>query len=143
MTTKQLMKLAEKGRIIPPPKLSKFPQQVSTEIQQWDNIIAATHWDLYDNMKPDGADFYVGDEELGHIHLDGSIHLATNQLLKTALLKSKMANNFPYGKFWVCYDILTIKDVEHALFLFRLNYDRLKGLDDNGLLATVKNFRES
>ena len=62
------MKLADKGKFLPPPALDKYPRMVRAEIQQWKNIIAATHWSLYNNTKVDGADFYVGDEELGHIH---------------------------------------------------------------------------
>lgn len=135
------MKLEEKGKIIPPPKLSKFPQQVSTVIQQWRDIVSATHWDLYDNKNPDGADFYVGEEELGHIHLDGSVHLATDKQLKAALLKSKLAENFPYGEDWVCYDIVSANHVEHALFLFKLNYDRIKGVDAKELLGRIDNYQ--
>ena len=51
------MKLEDKGPIQPPLTLTKFPQQVSTEIQSWPGIIAATHWEIYDKTKPDGADF--------------------------------------------------------------------------------------
>lgn len=57
------MTLEEKGPIKPPPVLTKYPQQVSTEIQRWDGIIAATHWEIYDKTKPDGADFYVGSQQ--------------------------------------------------------------------------------
>ncbi|MEP6927245.1 MAG: luciferase family protein [Ginsengibacter sp.] len=61
---------------MPPPALSKFPQQVLKEIQSWKDITAATHGDLYHRSKPEGADFYIGQDELGHIHLDGEVHLA-------------------------------------------------------------------
>jgi hypothetical protein len=60
------MTLGEKGKIIPPPVLSKYPQMVSQQIQQWENIIAATHWEVWDRNKPNGADFYVGEKEPGH-----------------------------------------------------------------------------
>jgi hypothetical protein len=82
------MRLEEKGQILPPPVLSKYPQMVSEEIQKWSNIISATHWDLYDRTKVDGADFYVGKKELGHIHLDGWVHLATNKALAQVMLKN-------------------------------------------------------
>ncbi|GAC1382130.1 MAG: hypothetical protein NVSMB45_07880 [Ginsengibacter sp.] len=87
------MKLEDKGPIKPPPVLSNFPEQVSKEIQSWKEIIAATHWNLYDRKQTDGADFYVGEEELGHIHLDGEVHLATGKELASALLKRKLAKN--------------------------------------------------
>ncbi len=76
------MTLEEKGKFAPPPKMTPYPQMVSSAIQQWENVIAATHWDLYDRTKVDGSDFYVGKNELGHIHLDGQGFLIKNLLPK-------------------------------------------------------------
>ena len=128
------MKLEEKGKIIPPPVLDKYPQMVSVEIQKWENIIAATHWNLYNLQKPDGADFYVGEAELGHIHLDGWVHLVTTKELKKVFLKHKLAEKFPYGENWVMFEIRNEKDAKKAISLFRLNYDRLNGVPVEELL---------
>ncbi len=119
------MKLEEKGKFSPPPVLNKYAQSVSNEIQKWKNIITATHWDLYDNTQVDGADFYVGKEELGHIHLNGSVHLTTSEELKKFLLGNKFAQSFPYGKNWVQFQIGNMEDVEKAIKLFKLNYERI------------------
>jgi len=121
------MKLKDKGQILPVPVLSKYPQMVSEEIQKWSNIISATHWDLYDKTKVDGADFYVGEKELGHIHLDGWVHLATNKELAQAMLKNKLAVKFPYAQNWVMFSIANKQNVKNAILLFQLNYDRLNG----------------
>jgi hypothetical protein len=51
------MTLEEKGLIVPPPKMSAYPQMVSDTIQQWENVISASHWDLYENSKVDGQIF--------------------------------------------------------------------------------------
>jgi hypothetical protein len=134
------MKLEEKGKIIAPPVLNKYPQQVSEEIQKWDDIISATHWNLYDRKAVDGADFYVGEIELGHIHLDGSIHLATNAELRDALLKNKLAVKFPYGQNWVMFNIINEADVEQAILLFKLNYERIKGIDSPSLMESIETF---
>jgi Family of unknown function (DUF5519) len=112
------MKLEGKGQILPPPILSMYPQMVSTEIQKWKNIIAATHWHLYDNKKVDGADFYLGEHELGHIHLDGSVHLATNEELEKAFLINNLARKFPYGVNWIQFRISKEQDVKQAILLF-------------------------
>jgi hypothetical protein len=132
------MKLEEKGKFLPPPVLDKYAQLVSTEIQKWNNIIAATHWYLYDTTQVDGADFYVGEEELGHIHLDGSVHLATSKELKKILLDNKLAQNFPYGKNWVQFQIASKEDAEKAIKLFQLNYERINGISINELNLKVK-----
>jgi hypothetical protein len=132
------MKLEEKGKILPPPVLNKYSEMVSREIQQWQNIIAATHWYLYDTTKVDGADFYVGEEELGHIHLNGEVHLATDKKLKKLLLDNKMAQKFPYGENWVQFHINSKADAERAILLFRLNYKRINGAAQNELASLVK-----
>jgi hypothetical protein len=131
------MRLEDKGQILPPPVLSKYPQMVSEEIQKWSNIISATHWDLYDRTKVDGADFYVGKKELGHIHLDGWVHLATNKELSQAILKNKLAEKFPYAQNWVMFSITKKQDVKKAILLFQLNYDRLNGEPIDNLFSKI------
>lgn len=126
---------------MPPPVLTKFPQQVSKEIQSWKDVISATHWDLYNRSKPDGADFYIGQEELGHIHLDGEVHLAIGKKLATILLKNNLANKFPYGNDWVTCQINSAKDVSHAIWLFKLNYKRIKEIPIGKLLDEIDHYR--
>lgn len=132
------MKLEDKGQILPVPVLSKYPQMVSEEIQKWSNIISATHWDLYDRTKVDGADFYVGEKELGHIHLDGWVHLATNKELSQVMLKNKLAIKFPYAQNWVMFSISNKQSVNNAILLFKLNYRRLNGKPIDALLSNLK-----
>jgi hypothetical protein len=138
------MTLEEKGKIAPPPIMTIYPQMVSVAIQQWKNVIAATHWDLYDNTKVDGADFYVGKNELGHIHLDGSVHLATTNELRILLLEKNLAKNFPYGgeyKGWVLFKIASESDAKQAIWLFQLNYERLMGLSIETLISKINNHK--
>ena len=134
------MKLADKGPMAPPPILSAYPQMVSAAIQQWKDIIAVAHWDLNDETRIDGADFYVGKEELGHIHLDGSVHLATVKELRVPLVNHKLAKKFPYGGTydgWVLFNIKTEADAVHAIWLFKLNYQRLTGVAIKELINTI------
>jgi hypothetical protein len=136
------MTLEEKGKIAPPPIMTIYPQMVSVAIQQWKNVIAATHWDLYDNTKVDGADFYVGKNELGHIHLDGSVHLATTNELRIPLLENNLAKKFPYGgryEGWVLLKITNEIDAKQAIWLFQLNYERLMGISIETLISKINN----
>ena len=124
----------------PPPILSAYPQMVSAAIQQWKDIIAVAHWDLHDETRMDGADFYVGKEELGHIHLDGSVHLATVKELRVPLVSHKLAEKFPYGGTydgWVLFNITTEADAVQAIWLFKLNYQRLTGVGMKELIDTI------
>jgi hypothetical protein len=92
------MRLESKGEIRPPPKLKGPAQSVSLEIQSWPGIIAATHWFLYDRTQVDGADFYVGEKELGHIHLDGELHLFVTVGLRRRLIEAGLAEALPWPR---------------------------------------------
>ena len=75
------MARADKGPVQPPPALAGTLQTVADEVTGWNGIIATVHWDLFDMSRVDGVDFYYGELELGHIHLDGSVHIATSPAL--------------------------------------------------------------
>ena len=80
------------------------------------------------NEDADGADFYVGDEELGHLHLNGEMHLATTLELRRHLVAAGLANKFYWSGDWVEASIENEADAERILWLFRLNYYRLSGI---------------
>jgi len=122
------MKLGEKGRRVAPPVLEEWAQVVSIEIQSWPGVISATHWFLHDPTQVDGADFYVGDAELGHLHLDGELHLGLTQPLRRALITAKLAEPFRWARDWVQFSIIDLSSALHAIWLFRLGYDRLHGI---------------
>ena len=132
--------LAAKGQFAPPPVLDQRMQALSVSIQSWPGVIAATHWHLNRPDEVNGADFYVGADELGHIHLDGEVHLATSVALRAALVAEGLARPFPYYRSWVETSIRSQKEACHAEWLFRLNYDRLRGAPIETLLATIKKY---
>ncbi len=80
----------------------------------------------------DGVDFYVGEHELGHIHLDAIAHLATPPELGRLLVEQGLAKRFPYGgpayEGWVLFRIRNAAEAAHAAWLFRLAYDRIMGV---------------
>jgi len=121
------MRLESKGEIKSPPKLKGPAQSVSLEIQSWPGIIAATHWFLHDRTQVDGADFYVGEKELGHIHLDGELHLCVTAGLRRRLIEADFAEALPWAEDCIQAPISSRRDAKNALWLFRLGYDRLKG----------------
>lgn len=121
------MRLESKGEIRPPPKLKGPAQSVSLEIQSWPEIVAATHWFLYDRTQVDGADFYVGEKELGHIHLDGELHLGVTVGLRRQLIEAGLVEALPWAEDWVQAPISSLRDARAAVWMFRLAYDRLTG----------------
>ena len=118
------MARADKGPIAPPPVLGEPMRTVVDAIAGWPGVITTTHWHLYRQSQVDGVDFYVGEEELGHIHLDGAIHLATSPSLGAAIVAENRARPFRHVRGWVEDEIGRI-GADAAITLFRRNYDRL------------------
>ena len=118
------MTRADKGPITPPPVLAAPMRTVADAVAGWPGVVATTHWHLHRRSQVDGIDFYVGEEELGHIHLDGAIHLATSPTLGQALIAEGLARPFRHVHGWTEEDIKTI-GADAAIALFRRNYDWL------------------
>ena len=114
-----------KGPLAPPPVLDGPLQAVADAIAAWPEVEATTHWRLGDHTRVDGIDFYVGRDELGHIHLDGSIHLATTPELGAKLVTEGLGRPFPWARGWTMASISRL-GVYAAVALFRRNYDRLR-----------------
>ena len=114
-----------KGPLAPPPALDGPLRAVVDLIASWPEVKASTHWHLHDRDRVDGIDFYVGQEELGHIHLDGSIHLATSPGLGAQLVAEGAGRPFPWARGWTMASLSRL-GVDGAAALFRRNYDRLR-----------------
>ena len=127
MTQKALSTLPReaKGPLAPPPVLGAPIKAVADAIAAWPDVQATTHWHLNDAGRVDGIDFYVGQEELGHIHLDGSIHLATTPDLGAKLVAEGWGRPFPWAEGWTMASIERL-GADKAVALFRRNYDRLR-----------------
>ncbi|MCW6512013.1 DUF5519 family protein [Hyphomicrobiales bacterium BP6-180914] len=114
-----------KGPFAPPPILGGPAQVVADAIAAWPEVKATTHWHLNDQTRVDGIDFYVGPDELGHIHLDGTIHLATTLELGAEMAAEGLGKPFPWARGWTMASVNRLgPDV--AVSLFRRNYDRLR-----------------
>ena len=140
------MKLSDKGPTAPPPVLSKHLQFVSDRIQSWPGVLAATHWDLYSPSQVDGADFYLGDDELGHIHLNGEVHIPLSAHDHAVAIATGLARRFRYGafgngsyRFWVETGVRNKAEAEIAVTLFELSYRRSSGsLDASSQVSAIK-----
>lgn len=133
------MKLASKGRRLPPPVLNPPLQQLSEEVQSWPGINASTHWHLSRNGQVDGADFYRDNVELGHFHLNGDLHLATSPAIAKALIHAGLALRFPFAdcEEWVLFRMRTEADVRQAEMLMRVAYDYLGGTQEDQLIRSL------
>ncbi len=64
-------------------------------------------------------------DELGHIHLDGSIHLATAPELGAQLVAEGLGRPFPWARGWTMASVSRL-DVDAAVAMFRRNYNQLR-----------------
>ena len=112
-----------KGRVAPPPTLAGDLKAVADAVASWPEVAATTHWHFADRNRVDGIDFYVGAEELGHLHLEGSIHLATTPALAASLVAEGVGSPFPYARGWTQARVARL-GLDGAIALFRRNYDR-------------------
>ena len=134
----QTIQLRNPGPLKPAPQLEGFAQDVSTELQSWPGMISATHWQLGDPTRVDGAEFHVEKGgELGHIHLNGEVHLALTKALRDCLVAGKLAKPFRWSDAWVTAPITSPHEADQALWLFRLGYDRLGSTSEETLFDRI------
>lgn len=114
-----------KGPLAPPPKLQGDLQAVVDTVAAWPEVQATMHWHFSDPGRVDGVDFYVGDDELGHLHLDGAIHLATTAALQADLIGEGFGVPFRYARGWTQSSVRRL-GVAGAAALFLRNYHRLR-----------------
>ena len=114
-----------KGPMAAAPRLHGDLQAVVDRVAAWPGVEATTHWHFADQSRVDGVDFYVNGDELGHLHLDGSIHLATTPTLSAELVAEGQGSPFRYARGWTQSRVSGL-GVEGATAFFRRNYDRLR-----------------
>ncbi len=133
-----MIHLRNAGVFQPAPLLEGFAQSVSDELQAWPGMISATHWRLGNSSRVDGAEFHVDKSgELGHIHLNGEMHLALTKGLRNRLIALKFAKPFRWSDAWVTAPITSPQEADQAVWLFRLGYDRLCSTSEETLFARI------
>ena len=133
-----IMKLSAKGRYAAPPALPTHAQSVSEALARWPDVHPRTHWLLGDESQVDGADFYVGEEEMGHLHLDGDAHIAVTKALRDTLVAVGAAMPFRWSPKFVVFRVRTAEGAAHALRLFALAYDQLRATPEPELLIRAR-----
>ncbi len=131
------MKLAAKGSFQPRPVLEGPSEQLAHAVESWADVHARTHWELGDERIVDGADFYVGEKELGHIHLYGEAHIALPRTLAEAVIGAKLARPFRWSDQFVVKKLRSAVDAREAEWLFSLAYEHRRGAAATSLVERV------
>jgi len=123
-----------KGRVAPPPRLAATAQRVADEVAALPHVIVQAHWEIGSQTEVNGTDFYVGEDELGHIHLDGEAHVPVGRALADELVRAKLARRFPWSREFVAIDT---SDAAQARWVFGLRHAQIAGATDAELRAQV------
>ncbi len=123
-----------KGRVAPPPRLVGAAQQVAQQVAALPDVIVQAHWEIGSQTEVNGTDFYVGEAELGHIHLDGEAHVPVGRALADLLIRAGMARRFPWSRDFVVVDT---DHVAHAAWVFGLRRAQIDGVAHAELSARV------
>ncbi len=128
------MSRTAKGRVAPPPQLGPIAQEVAEAVARLPDVIAQAHWEIGSQTEINGTDFYVGEHELGHIHLDGEAHIPIGGALGKLLIQARLARRFPWNGDFVVVDTAAKKTV---LWLFELRRAQIAGATDEELRAKI------
>ena len=123
------MKMEDKGPHAPASHLPGPAGAVVAAVSAWSGVVARAHWHLYRPTEVDGFDFYVGAEELGHVHLDGEAHIAMTRPMRDAALSRGVGRAAPRAGYegWLHLRIVDGDAAREAVALFRVNHARLHG----------------
>ncbi len=100
--------------------MASIREKIEREIAGWKEVEVRSH-------RYGGVEFRVKGHEIGHLHGDRLADLPFPVKMRKKLVaegKAQLHHVLPQTG-WVSYRIQSEKDVEGALELFRLNYERL------------------
>lgn len=131
------MRLRNPGPVQPAPALQGPAGELADAIGRWPGVAAFTHWELGSPGVVDGAEFHVGDRELGHIHLDGTAHIPFGGVIASLLVQRGMGRTPSWGRDWITCTVRSSKDARHAAWLFGLAYARINGTSDDDVCDRI------
>ena len=128
------MSRTAKGRVAPPPELPPDAQRVADRVARLPGVVAQAHWEIGSQTEINGTDFYVDEQELGHIHLDGEAHIPVGDDLARVVITRGLARRFRWSDAFIVVDT---SNHERAVQLFDLRLAQIGGLDAGGLRDRV------
>lgn len=94
-------------------------ERITREVGSWEGVSVAPH-------RFGGVEFRVGRRELGHLHGERLADLPFPTAIKNQLLAERRVelHHVLPASGWISFRIRSDQDVDAAIALFRLNYDR-------------------
>jgi len=124
-----------KGRVAPPPRLGPDAQAVADAVAAFAGVTVQAHWEIDSQTAVNGTDFYVGEDELGHIHLDGEAHVPLGHALAKVVIGAGLGQRFPWSRDFVVVDTA---DIARTVWVFGLRRAQIDGVADAELRTRVR-----
>lgn len=102
---------------------SDFGAVIAGIVRQWEGVDVVPH-------RFGGVELRLGMREVGHVHVGGVADLLVSVRLRRDLVAAGRAlahHTLPQSG-WISFRIRSEHDIPHAVDLFRLNYERLRGV---------------
>jgi hypothetical protein len=106
----------------------EFATLVIEEVRRWPGVELRAHPSAVTPGDTDGVEFRLYGRQIGHVHGDCSVHLALTRALKASIVDEQLAEPLDVASTsgWTMFTPMSSSDSEHAIWLLRLNYVRLR-----------------
>ena len=115
-----------------------FALKVMEEVRRWPGVDMRPHPSPSDADGSDGVEFLLNGRQIGHVHSDCGVHLVLTKALKTSVINEKLAEPLAVAPTsgWAMFNPTCAGDADHAIWLLRVNYVRLRRQRLTPLAAT-------
>jgi hypothetical protein len=105
-----------------------FALKVIDEVRRWPGVEMRPHASHREAGETDGVEFRLYGRQIGHMHGDCGVHLSLTRALKDAVVTEQLAEPLDDASTagWTMFNPVSQDDADQAIWLFRLNYVRLK-----------------
>jgi hypothetical protein len=105
-----------------------FALQVMEEVRRWPGVEMHPHPSPTAPGTTDGIEFRLYGRQIGHMHEDCAVHLALTKALKASVVSEQLAEPLDVAprSGWTMFNPMSSSDAQHAIWLLRLNYVRLR-----------------
>ena len=120
--------LRERPDMLTSTERESFARRVMEEVHRWPGVEMRPHCASTTDAEPDGVEFRLFGRQFGHIHTDCGLHVSLTKALKASVLRERLAEPLPVapGSGWAMFNPMSASDVDHTIWLLRLNYVRLR-----------------
>lgn len=97
--------------------------RLAAVLRHWEGVTVMPH-------RYGGVEFRVGTREIGHVHVGGIADLLLSVRMRRDLVAAGRAeahHTLPHSG-WISFRMRSENDLPAAVALFRLNYDRIRGV---------------